>query len=281
MPVRILPMIGIAAALAGLVLSGCKGKPPGNAGGAAAAEAQAAWGSPRVWTASDGRTLEGALVARIGEDGVVKRAVDGMLLRLPPRFLDEANLTFLRGALGSGAIPGTLPDVWYVRTKLTIPGGEAWVMPDNLTAIGPRIAKVEASYWLLLSELDGSNAKWVRIDNHAFSKVKVDTFLPHAEVATQMNGSGSFIDQAACPRNDLYVIDARYGLTSRRINVSRAMMGHIADGRLPVTVSPELFGLPPHAPDVWDLTITWQRSNGAAFTRVIRDGSILAWPEAK
>lgn len=268
------------AVLAGVSLGGCdklQGPPPP----APATESETRWTASRVWTSSDGRTLEGALVARIGEDGVVKRAADGVLLRLPPRFLDPANLSFLRDAFGSGRVPLTLPGVWYVRTKLTIPGGEAWVSPDNVAAIGPRIAKAETSYWLLLGELDGSDAKWARVDIHAFSRVKTDTFLLHREMATQMNGAGSFIDQVACPRNDLYVIDARYGLTSRRINVTRAMMGHVADGRLPVTVSPELFGLPPHAPDVWDLTITWQRASGAAFTRVIRDGSILAWPEAR
>ena len=266
--------------MAGLLLAGCKGKPPAPA---ASADSQPSWTAQRVWTANDGRTLEGTLVARLGEDGVVKRAVDGVLLRLPPKFLDADNLAFLRGAFGSGAIPATLPGVWYVRTKLTIPGGEAIVAPDSSVAMGPRIAKVEAGYWVLLSELDGSDAKWGRVDTHAFSKVKLDSFLPRTEVATQMNGSGSFIDQVACPRNDLYVIDARYGLTSRRMNVTRYMMSHLDEGRLPVTVSPALFGLPEdhHRPDVWDVTITWQRSNGSTVTRVVRDGSILAWPEAK
>lgn len=279
--VRLLLAGAALGILAGGFLTGCGGKnlPPTAAEKAKASEPN--WTAPRTWTAGDGRTLEGALIARIGDDGIVKRAVDGMLLRMPPRFLNATDMTFLRDALGSGSIPSRLSDVWYVRTKLTIPGGEAWVSPDTVTAIGPRIAKVEASYWLLLSELDGSGAKWARVDNHAFSKVKFDALLPHAELSTQINGSGSFIDEVSCPRNDLYIIDARYGLTSRRINVTRAMMGHIANGRLPVTVSPELFGLPPHVPDVWDLTVTWQRSTGDAFTRVVRDGSILAWPEAR
>lgn len=235
----------------------------------------------RTWTAGDGRTLQGALVARMGDDGVIKRAVDGVLLRMPPRFLNPENLQFLRSALESGSIPTTLAGVWHVRTRMTIPGGEAWVSPDNAVAMGPRIAKVETSYWLLLSELDGSNSKWARVDNHAFSKVRDDSLLPHVELANQMNGSGSFIDEVPCPRNDLYVIDARYGLTSRRINVTRAMMGHLADGRLPVTVTPALFGLEPHVPDVWDLAITWQRTGEGALTRVVRDGSILAWPDSR
>ena len=259
---------------------GCKDKASASPA-PKASEPKISWMDPRVWTASDGRTLEGTLIARIGEDGVVRRAVDGVLLRLPPRFLNPDNLSFLRGAFNSGTIPTTLPDVWYVRTKLTIPGGEAVVPPDSLVAVGPRIAKVETSYWLLLSELDGSGAKWARVDNHAFSRVRFDSMLPHRELTTQMNGGGTFVDQVACPRNDLYVIDARYGLTSKRFNVTRAVMGHLASGRLPVTVSPELFEQPPHVPDVWDLTITWQRAGGGAFTRVIRDGSILAWPEAR
>lgn len=261
-------------------LTGCKKKAPLALAPEPAAPV-VSWTNPRVWTASDGRTLEGALVARFGEDGVVRRAVDGVLLRLPPRFLNPDNLTFLRGAFDSGSIPTTIPGVWYVRTKLTIPGGETLMVADSVAAIGPRIAKAETSYWVLLSELDGSDAKWVRIDNHSFSKVRADGFLLHSELATQVNGSGAFIDQVPCPRNDLYIIDARYGLTSRRINVTRAMMGILAEGRLPVTVSPDLFNIPGHAPDVWDVAITWQRTSGGGLTRVVRDGSILAWPEAK
>ncbi len=273
-----MPLLRFLAGAAGLFafffLTGCQDRP------SPPARADRAWAQPRVWTASDGRTMEGALVARMGEEGIIRRTVDGVLLRMPPRLLDAENLQFLRGALSGGAVPVTLPDVWYVRTKLTIPGGEAWVAPDTMMAMGPRIAKMETSYWLLLSELDGSQAKWVRVDNHSYSKVRSDSLLPHSEVATQRNGSGSFIDQVACPRNDLYIIDARYGLTSQRINVTRAVMGFLADGRLPLTVDPAIFGLPPHKPDVWDLTVTWQRVGGGTLTRVVRDGSIFAWPES-
>ncbi len=273
---RILPVFALGAALMAGLLAGCKGgKPPEPK----IEEPRAVWMDPRVWTSTDGRTLEGALVARMGTDGIVRRAVDGVLLRLPPRFLNPENLGFLNSAFQSGTIPTTLPGVWYVRTKLTIPGGESWMAPDAVGAIGPRIAKAETGYWILLGELDGSGTKWVKVDNHAFSRVRSDTLLPHGELANQVNGSGAFIDQVGCSRNDLYVIDARYGLTSQRINVTRAMMEHLSSGRLPVTVSHALFDLPSHAPDVWDLTITWQRANGSAFTRVIRDGSILAWPE--
>lgn len=263
-----------------LILGGCQPPPPSAAD--KLAEHAVAWTAARTWTAGDGRTLEGALVARMGEDGVIRRSVDGALLRMPPRFLDPDNLQFLRAAFESGAIPGTLGGVWHVRTKLTIPGGEAWVCnTDTATAVGPRIAKAETSYWLLLSELDGSAAKWARVDYHAFSKVREDSLLPHEELANQRNGSGAFLDEVSCPKNAVYVIDARYGLPSRRINVTRAMMGHLADGRLPVTVTPELFGLEPHVPDVWDLAITWQRVGEGALTRVVRDGSILAWPETR
>jgi hypothetical protein len=263
----------VLAGLAVSFLAACQPPPPLPAAGKIASQA---WMASRTWTAGDGRTLEGALVARMGEDGVVQRAADGVLLRLPPRFLNPENLNFLRSAIGSGSIPSKLTGVWYVRTRMTIPGGESWVSTvDTSNAVGPRIAKVEASYWLLLGELDGSNAKWVRVDNHAFSKVRDDSFLPHKELANQMNGSGSFL---ACPRLDTYVIDARYGLPSRRINVTRAMMGFLAEGRLPLTVGPQLFGLQPHDPDVWDVAITWQRVGEGAMTRVVRDGSILAWP---
>ncbi len=270
-------LICLLCAVAGLFQAGCQKGPAAPPSGPSKAERD--YLSSRTWTSSDGRTLEGALVARFGEDGVIRRSADGALLRMPLRFLDQDNLRFLQDAFGSGAVPATIPGVWYVRTKLTIPGGEAWVAPDTRAAIGPRIAKVEAAYWLLLSELDGSQAKWVRVDNHSSSKVRVDSFLPRTELATQMNGGGSFIDELPCPRNDLYVIDARYGLTSRRINVTRAVMGFLAEGRLPLTVDPALFGLPPHFPDVWDLTVTWQRVGGGTLTRVVRDGSIFAWPE--
>jgi hypothetical protein len=255
---------------------GCQPPPP-----AATQAVSQAWSATRTWTSSDGRTLEGSLVARLGEDGIIKRSNDGVLLRMPPRFLDPANLAYLREAFASGGVPTTLDGVWYVRTRFTIPGGEALMAADSAAAIGPRIAKVETNYWLLLSELDGSNAKWVRIDYHAYSKVREDSLLPHAELANQRSGSGAFLDEVPCPRTDLYIIDARYGLTSRRINVTRAMIGHLASGTLPVTVNPGLFGLPEHAPDVWDIAVTWQREGQGALTRVVRDGSILAWPELK
>jgi hypothetical protein len=266
----------IGAGLAVLFLAACQPPPPSAAGKIAA---QAAWMANRTWTAGDGRVMEGALVARMGEDGVIRRAGDGALLRMAPRFLNQENFDFLTSALGSGSIPTTLSGVWYVRTKMTIPGGEAWVCTvDTSVAVGPRIAKVEASYWLLLGELDGSNAKWARVDNHAFSKVRDESFLPHGELANQVNGSGTFIDQVPCPRIDTYIIDARYGLPSRRINVTRAMMGFLAEGRLPLTINPALFGLEPHAPDVWDVAVTWQRVGEGAMTRIVRDESILAWP---
>lgn len=258
------------------LLWGCSAKPPAPPD--VAAEAQTSWLGKRMWTAADGRTLEGALAARMGDAGVVLRAVDGVPLRLPARLLNAENAKFLNDAMASGVVPTTLADVWHLRTKFTIPGGEAYMMPDSASSIGPRIAKTETSYWLLLSELDGSDAKWARVDVHAFSKLSPDTLVRRGELAKQLNGAGNFLDQVACPRTDFYVIDARYGLTSQRVNVTRAMMGVIASGGLPVTVGPELFGMPGHAPDVWDLTLTWQRAGEGTLNRVVRDGSILAWP---
>jgi hypothetical protein len=266
----------------GLFLGACQDgtgtKGEGNASGGGV-KAGPDWMAPRTWISGDGRTLEGALVARIGEDGVLRRSPDGVVLRLPPRFLSPDSVNFLRSALESGTIPTTLSDVWFVRTKMTIAGGEAWVgTVDTSIAIGPRIAKMETSYWLLLSELDGSDAKWARVDNLAFAKAIDGGLLPHRELANQRNASGAFLDEVPCPRLDTYIIDARYGLPSRRINVTRAMMGLLAAGRLPLTIGPEVFGLPDHAPDVWDVTITWQRVGEGAVTRTVRDGSILAWP---
>lgn len=222
--------------------------------------------------------MEGALVARKGPDGIIQRATDGRLMRMPPKLLGEEGRTFLTQALASGQIGSTHPSAWYLKTRLTIPGGEALMPPDTVVAVGPRIAKVETSYWLLLCELDESKAMWARVDNHAFSKVGPDSIVMRSELASQINGSGTFIDQVACPRTDLYVIDAKYGLTSRRINVTRFMMSHVANGVLPVKVTPELFGQPSHAPDVWDVTITWQRYGDSTLNRVVRDESILAWP---
>jgi hypothetical protein len=106
---RILPACVAGVVLAVGCLMGCKGKNPVSA----KPEPRATWMDPRVWTASDGRTLEGALVARMGEDGVVRRAVDGVFLRLPPRFLNSDNLSFLNNAFQSGSIPTTLPNLWY------------------------------------------------------------------------------------------------------------------------------------------------------------------------
>ena len=257
------------------LLGGCGGPPPPPQ---AVSAIEASWTALRTWTSADGRKLEASLAARMGEDGVVRRSVDGVPLRLPPKALNEEDKKFLQTALNSGKIPSKLADTWYVRTRLTIPGGEAFVAPDTVAAIGPRIAKVETSYWLLLTELDGTEAKWVRVDSHAFTKQRPDTLLLHTELATQMNGSGRFIDEVPCPRTNLYVLDARYGLTSRRVNVTRAMMGHLAAGTLPMTVGPEIFGMPSHSPDVWDVAITWQRTGDGTLNRIVRDGSILAWP---
>ncbi|MBC8010070.1 MAG: hypothetical protein H7067_08235 [Burkholderiales bacterium] len=261
-----------------LGLGGCK--PPPSTKSTEPSTPQVRWNDPRTWVAADGRTLEGALVARMGGDGVVQRSADGRFLRLSPTLLGEEGKTFLQQAMASGQISATHPSAWYLKTRLTIPGGEAYMAPETTVSVGPRIAKVETSYWLMFSELDMSRAFWARVDNHAFSKVQPDTIVMRSDMSTQLNGSGQFIDQVACPRPEMFVLDARYGLTSRRINVTRALMGHIADGKLPVTVTPELFGLPPHVPDVWDVTITWQRQGQGSLTRVVRDGSILAWPEA-
>ena len=236
------------------------------------------WLASRTWIARDGRTLEGMLVARMKQDGVIRRASDRRLLRMPPGLLNDEGRDFLARAVASGELPTTSNEAWYVKTTLTIPGGEAYVPPETVTSVGPRIAKVETSYWLLLTELDGSGAKWARVDNHSFSKLRADVLVMRSDLASQMNGGGGFIDEVGCPRTDCYVIDARYGLTSRRINVTRLMMGHLAAGTLPVKVTPELFGQPGHAPDVWDVTITWQRDGQGTLNRVVRDESILAWP---
>ncbi|MCU0791741.1 MAG: hypothetical protein MUE42_02560 [Opitutaceae bacterium] len=259
-----------------LGLGACKPPPPPPEDAASAIR----WSDPRTWVSADGRTLEGALVARLGDDGVIRRAADGRFVRMPPTLLAEEGRTFLQQALESGKISTTHADAWYLKVRHTIPGGEAYMMPDSAAAIGPRIAKAETSYWLMLSELDLSGAFWAKVDNHTFSKLQSDTIVMRSDLSTQINAAGRFVDQVSCPRPDLYVLDARYGLTSRRINVTRAMMSHLADGTLPVTVTHELFKLPPHDPDVWDLTITWQRQGQGSLTRVIRDGSILAWPEA-
>jgi hypothetical protein len=236
------------------------------------------WSAPRTWSSRDGRTLEGTLVARMKQDGVIRRTSDHRVLRMPPSLLDDEGRGFLTQAVASGTLATTLSDVWYVKTTLTIPGGETYMTADSTVAVGPRIAKVETSYWLLLTELDGSGAKWARVDNHSFSKLRAEALVMRSDLVTQMNGSGHFIDEVSCPRTDCYVIDARYGLTSRRVNVTRQMMGHLAGGALPVKVTPELFSQPGHAPDVWDLTITWQRNGEGTLNRVVRDESILAWP---
>lgn len=270
--------LSIVASVLLLELAGCK--QPDSTEATQPATPAARWTDPRTWVAADGRKLEGALVARMGGDGVVQRSADGRFIRLPPTLLAEEGKVFLQQAMASGQISGTHPGAWYLKTRNTIPGGESYMCADTSIALGPRIAKAETSYWLLFSELDMSQAFWAKVDNHTFSKVQPDTIVMRSDMSTQLNGSGQFIDQVACPRPEIYVIDARYGLTSRRINVTRAMMGHIADGKLPVTVTPELFGLPPHHPDVWDVTITWQRQGQGQLTRVVRDGSILAWPEA-
>ena len=266
-------LLGLALASLG---AGCRGSAPDKT--EAAKPAAPDWSVSRIWTSRDGRTLEGMLVARMKQDGIIRRASDRRLLRMPPGLLNDEGRGFLSQALASGDLATTMGDAWYVKTTLTIPGGEAYVPPDSTVAVGPRIAKVETSYWLLLTELDGSGAKWARVDIHAFSKLQAEVLVMRSDLATQINGSGRFIDEVPCPRTDCYVIDARYGLTSRRINVTRLMMGHVADGVLPVRVTPQLFNVPPHAPDVWDVTITWQRDGQGTLNRVVRDESILAWP---
>jgi hypothetical protein len=266
----------LMVAALGLSFTGCKVKPPEPP---PVVDETPKWMAPRTWTSSDGRTLEGALAARMGDDGILRRKADGKILRMPPRALDTANQAFLRDAIAAGVVPTTLSDVWHLRTKMVIPGGEAIVWrTDTRNAIGPRIAKFETSYWLLLTELDGSQAKWARVDMASSTKFPPDSLVPHSEFANQMNGSGQFIDQVACPRTDIYVIDARYGLPSRRLNVTRAVMGFIADGKLPMTITPEVFGLPPHIPDVWDLTVTWQREGQGTLNRVVRDEAPFAFP---
>ena len=269
-------ILGLLGPLLAFLVAGCGGSAPDKAKEATAPVLD--WSAPRTWISRDGRTLDGTLVARMKQDGVIRRASDHRLLRMPPHLLNAEGQDFLTRAMASGDLATTSGDAWYLKTTLMIPGGEAYVPADTVTAVGPRIAKVETSYWLLLTELDGSGAKWARVDNHIFGKMQVEGLVMRADLATQTNGSGRFIDEVPCPRTDCYVIDARYGLTSRRINVTRLMMGHLASGVLPVKVTPELFNLPGHAPDVWDVTITWQRDGQGTLNRVVRDESILAWP---
>lgn len=235
------------------------------------------WSETRAWKASDGRAFTGRLVAGMNGEGVFMRQDDGRLFRIKPSALAPADADMLATALGHGALARRLDGVYHLKRRLEIPGQQASVHPVGAVHLGPRIAKSDADYWLFLTELDGGLPQWVRVDGDAYRRFRNDTLLTRSELANFTRGGG-FHEAMSWPRPELLLVEAKYGLSARRIDATRTMMKLISNGQFPQELGPDMFGLPPHHPDVWDLVLTWVKSDGSMIYRTVRDGQVVTWP---
>lgn len=236
------------------------------------------WSQTRAWQSADGRSFEGRLVAAMNDEGVFLRQSDGLIFRLKPAALGAGDAEMLRAALGDSRLAKNADGIYHLRRRLEIPGQQAVMYPNSSASIGPRIAKSDASYWLFLTGLDGSSPRWVRIDGDAYRRFKNDTLVSPAELTGFMKADGQFLESLPWPRTDLLLVEAKYGLSARRLDVTRVTMGLISNGDFPRELGPRMFQLPDHHPDVWDLVLTWARADGSLIYRTVRDGQILTWP---
>lgn len=236
------------------------------------------WADSRSWSSGDGRALSGRLIAGMDGAGVFLREGDDKHFRIKPDALAPADAALLKTALGDARLARTVDGLYHLRRRLEIPGQQAITSSNAAVYLGPRIAKSDALYWLFLTELDGSSPQWVRIDGDAYRRFANDTLLARTELVNFVGAGGGFFEALPWPRPELLLVEAKYGLSARRIDVTRDMMGMISKGSFPQTVNPGMFGLPPHHPDVWDLVLTWVKRDGTYIYRTVRDEQIVTWP---
>jgi hypothetical protein len=113
----------------------------------------------------------------------------------------------------------------------------------------------------MLSTIDAQGLEWGRVDSDAFRRLRDDSLVPMEQLKDQLRGNGEFVDETPWPRPDTLLLDARYGVTSYRVNVTQVMMKIIGAGEFPGEVGPAMFDLNDHSPDIWDLTLTWHHSD--------------------
>lgn len=239
--------------------------------------------SSRLWTDQSGRTFEGSLVSAKNGQVIICRQSDSLYFQIPVGTLSAFDQTFVqeqskRAEVGTGFVE-QVPGHYTVSRKLDIKGYLVRVRATDAVG-GWRHDRVDPMYlFLLSSKLHGadSGSLWVRVDEKTFRAYNEGGLISTAQLANFSDGKDGFSDALPWPRPQLTIIEAQYGPNAKGINVTHKLLRIAARGEFPVEIRPELFGLDPHAPASWELTVGWRTATGETRA-TLRDGSILTWP---
>lgn len=240
--------------------------------------------SIRTWTNPDGRTFEGTLVSVKEGAVVIRRQLDSVYFQVPATALSTTDQLFIKNQVELEKTNGpkfvtTIPGLYTLSRKLDIKGYISRVPSTSISGLW-RTDRVEPMFWFLLSnEIHGadSGSLWVCVDEKTFRSHEEASFITDANLINFSDGKGGFSNFLTWSRPQLTLIEAQYGPSAQGINVTHKLMRIASDGGLPGEIKPELFGLPPHGPAAWELTVSWRTPTGE-IRRILRDGSVITWP---
>ena len=184
----------------------------------------------------------------------------------------------LTGVNGAGFVDH-IPGVYTLSRKVPVKGSVVRVLDQSVVG-GWRHDRTDPMFWFLLSEkLHGadSGSILVRVDEKTYSVHSEKNLITQKQLADFTDATGQFSECLPWPRTHLTILDAKYGSPNVSFNVTHKLMGIASKGGLPVQINPSMFGFSPHAPESWELTVSWRTATGE-MSRTLRDGSVLTWP---
>jgi hypothetical protein len=238
----------------------------------------------RTWTNQSGRTFEGELVSAKADQIFIRRKTDSLCFLLNKSDLSADDQTFIDAQIDiarqTDAFDAkSVPDVHILCRKLGIKGYTTRVF-DPKSVSGWRTDRFDPVYWFFISsKLHAKDAGefWVRVDEATYSAHKEGALLRDEHVRNFRNQRGEFGNKLNWSRPSVTLAEVTYGPKGVGYNVTGSILKYASEDRLPIEIQPELFGLPPHLPAIWELTVAWRTSTGE-IRRTIRDGSVLTWP---
>lgn len=240
--------------------------------------------SVRTWTNQSGRTFEGSLVSAKDGQVIIRRQLDSVYFQVPAKALSDADQLFVNRQVELESTNGpkfldTIPGLYTLSRKLDIKGYLARV-PSGTIVGGWRTDRVDPMFWFLLStKIHGtdSGSVWVRVDEKTFRAHEEASLITKENLINFSDGKDGFSNSLPWSRPQLTMVEAQYGPNAQGYNVTYKLMRLASEGRLPIDIQPAIFGLDPHAPASWELTVSWRTPTGE-IRRTLHDGSVITWP---
>jgi len=240
--------------------------------------------SLRRWTSQDGRSFEGSLVSAKDGQVILRRSSDSAYFQIPSSLLSESDQTYIQKQVALVAESGAgfadhIDGLYTLSRKLPIKGYVVLVSDASVVG-GWRHDRVDPIFWFFLStKLHGANqgSVWVRVDEKIYKAHEEKNLVTRDQLMNAANSGGEFSESLPWSRPQTTIINAKYGSPNGSYNVTSKLMRMVAEGRLPLEISPGVFGFPPHPPESWELTVEWRTATGE-LSRTLHDGSVLTWP---